>query len=89
MVVLRGAREADCAADAYWSNGPEKGSRPRFPGAAQHEVMRCRPGIVTNSERETIPDQRCTACALHRIRETGLMRVVPIVGGLGLDVERH
>jgi hypothetical protein len=36
------------------------------------EVMRCRPGIVTNSESAAIPDQRCTAtlrCALHRIRE--------------------
>jgi len=45
----------------------------RFPGAAQHEVVRCRPGIVTNSEFSAIPDQRCTAslrCALHRIRET-------------------
>ncbi len=35
----------------------------RFPGAAQHEMMRCRPGIVTRSESATIPDQRCTtAC---------------------------
>jgi len=32
----------------------------RFPGAAQHEVVRCRPGTVTNSESGAIPDQRCT-----------------------------
>src|SRR3569833_2089812 len=34
------------------------------PGAAQHErseVMRCRPGTVTNTEFGTVPDQRCTA----------------------------
>jgi hypothetical protein len=42
-----------------------------FPGAAQHAMMRRRPGIVTSSELVTIPDQRCTASALHRIRETG------------------
>jgi hypothetical protein len=40
-----------------------------FPGAAQHAMMRRRPGIVTSSEPVTIPDQRCTASALHRIRE--------------------
>jgi hypothetical protein len=33
----------------------------RFPGAAQREVVRYRPGNVTNSEVETIPEQRCTA----------------------------
>jgi hypothetical protein len=41
--------------------------------AAQHEVVRCRPGIVTDSEIGTILDQRCIASlryALHRIRET-------------------
>ena len=27
---------------------------PRFPGAAQHAVMRCRPGIVTNSKLATV-----------------------------------
>jgi hypothetical protein len=32
----------------------------RFPGAAQHEVVRCRPGIVLDSACVTIPDQRCT-----------------------------
>jgi hypothetical protein len=40
---------------------------PLFPGAVQHEVVRCRPGILACG---TIPDQRCTAGALHRIRET-------------------
>jgi hypothetical protein len=36
-------------------------------------VVRCRPGIVTNTAFGTIPDQRCTASlryARHRIRET-------------------
>jgi hypothetical protein len=33
----------------------------RFPGAAQHALMRRRPGIATNSEFVMIPDQRCTA----------------------------
>jgi hypothetical protein len=42
----------------------------RIPGAAQHEVMRCRTGIVPNSELMTIPDQRRTAIALRRVRET-------------------
>jgi hypothetical protein len=40
-----------------------------FPGAAQHEVMRCRPGIVASNVFGTIPDQRRTASALRRIRE--------------------
>src|SRR2546426_212048 len=38
---------------------------PRVPGAAQHEVVRCRPGTVTNSEFGTIPDQRCTVSRLR------------------------
>jgi hypothetical protein len=42
----------------------------RFPGAAQHEMMRCRPGIFTFSEFTTTPDLRRTAIALHRVRET-------------------
>jgi hypothetical protein len=42
----------------------------RIPGAAQHEVMRCRTGIFRNSELMTIPDQRRTAIALRRVRET-------------------
>jgi hypothetical protein len=36
-------------------------------------MMRCRPGIVTNSESAAVPDQQCTATlryALHCIRET-------------------
>jgi hypothetical protein len=41
-----------------------------FPGAAQHEVVRCRPGIVSNAEPVTIPDQRssvsrCTASGIR------------------------
>ncbi len=45
----------------------------RFPGAAQHEVMRCRTGNFGNSEFVTIPDQRCITSlrsVLHRVRET-------------------
>ena len=42
----------------------------RIPGAAQHVMMRCRPGIVTNAESAKIPDLRCTAYALRRVRET-------------------
>ncbi len=44
-----------------------------FDALWRSEVVRCRPGIVTSSEFDTIPDQRCTASlryALHRIRET-------------------
>ena len=41
-----------------------------FPGAAQHEVVRCRPGIVTYSEFFTIPGLAVHRFALHRIRET-------------------
>ncbi len=40
-----------------------------FPGAAQHEVMRCRPGTHCSE----VPDQRRTATlrfALRRIRDT-------------------
>jgi len=41
----------------------------RIPGAAQHKVMRCRTGIVSNAKFLTIPDQRHIAVALHRARE--------------------
>ncbi len=52
------------------------------PGAAQHEVMRCRPGTVPNSAFGTVPDQRCTATrkgrfALHRIRDTSYCALMP------------
>jgi hypothetical protein len=42
----------------------------RVPGAAQHEVMRCRPGPFQSA---AVPDQRRTAplrYALHRVRDT-------------------
>ena len=53
----------------------------RVLGAAQHEVMRCRPGTVPHSDFVTVPDQRLTAIsaftrvldalwALHRFRDT-------------------
>jgi hypothetical protein len=41
----------------------------RFPGAAQDAMLRCRPGIVTRKEFAKVPDQRCTAIALHSVRE--------------------
>src|SRR5688572_10456468 len=33
----------------------------RVPGAAQHAVVRCRPGIVASTECGTVPDQQCIA----------------------------
>jgi hypothetical protein len=49
-------------------------SATRVPGAAQHEVVRCRPGTVTDTAFGTVPDQRCIvsrfALTLHRIRDT-------------------
>jgi hypothetical protein len=41
----------------------------QFPGAAQHAMLRCRPGIVTRAEFAKIQDPRCTAIAPHRVRE--------------------
>jgi 5-formyltetrahydrofolate cyclo-ligase len=40
-------------------------------------VVRRRPGIVGNTELVKVPDQRCTANALHRIRETTLSSITP------------
>jgi hypothetical protein len=37
-----------------------RGRINRFPGAAQHEVMRCRPGIVSNAEPAKVPALQCT-----------------------------
>ena len=34
---------------------------PRVPGAAQHEVMRCRPGTQLSLAATGVPDQQCTA----------------------------
>jgi hypothetical protein len=42
---------------------------PRVPGAAQHEVVRCRPGTA-KAPALAIPHLRCTAYALHRVRDT-------------------
>jgi putative tryptophan/tyrosine transport system substrate-binding protein len=62
----------------------------RVPGAAQHErseVMRCRPGTVTNSEHGTVPDQRCTTRAAHSrctasgTREMGRREFMSLLGG--------
>jgi hypothetical protein len=39
-------------------------------GAAQHEVVRCRTGIVIDTEFAKVPDQRRTANAPHRVRHT-------------------
>jgi len=60
-------REALWAAKALGRVGDRDDDLPLFaaarvPGAAQHEVMRCRPGIQLSSEQSTgVPDQRCTA----------------------------
>jgi hypothetical protein len=42
----------------------------RVPGAGQHEVVRRSPGIITYTEFEKVPDQRCTAarCTASRTR---------------------
>ncbi|MGA8078183.1 MAG: hypothetical protein WB868_12430, partial [Xanthobacteraceae bacterium] len=50
-------------------NCPVRRPIERFLGAAQHELMRCRTGIVSHAESGTIPVQRCIANALHRVRE--------------------
>jgi hypothetical protein len=53
----------------------------RVPGAAQHAfVMRCRPGIVTNSESGKAPDLRritSLTLVLHRVRGTRLRARYP------------
>jgi hypothetical protein len=39
-------------------------------------VVRCRPGIVTNAELGTIPDQQCSTALcflLHSIRDTAIL----------------
>jgi putative tryptophan/tyrosine transport system substrate-binding protein len=62
----------------------------RVPGAAQHErseVMRCRPGTVTDSEYGTVPDQRCTTRAVHSrctasgTRGIGRREFIMLLGG--------
>jgi putative ABC transport system substrate-binding protein len=55
-----------------------------FPGAARHEVTRCRPGIVTNAESGTVPDQRrtiswCTASGTRPLRRRDF---ITLVGGV-------
>src|SRR5580658_9926083 len=60
------ARCGSAATTARRSSRSSRWIKLRFPGAAQHEVVRCRPGIVTNSEYTnaelaTAPDQQCTA----------------------------
>ena len=32
--------------------------------------MKCRPGIIPNTEFEKVPALRCTANALHRVGDT-------------------
>ncbi len=43
------------------------------PGATQHEVVRCRPGIARYSILLAVPDQRCSS-VLHRVRDTYLVQ---------------
>jgi putative tryptophan/tyrosine transport system substrate-binding protein len=48
---------------------------PRFPGAVQREVVRCRPGIVINSGPAKFSDQRCaTPLTLRGAPHPGNMR---------------
>ena len=69
------------------AQGSENEALSRVPGAAQHEVMRCRTGTVTGTELRAVPDLGCTArsqaCAdcvnlsahaLHRVRDTGWLQ---------------
>ena len=41
------------------------------PGAAQHEVVRCRPGTVAKAVFDTVPDQRRTASLRSRCTASG------------------
>ena len=41
-----------------------------FPGATHHRVMRCRTGTFADAKSGKVPDQRRTAAALHRVRDT-------------------
>ena len=47
------------------------------------EVARCRLGTVTHSEFRTVPDQRCTARALNRIRDTTLCLLLAFLTCIG------
>ena len=54
----RGRHRIPSAADAAGGYGTSRLLGRRVPGAAQHEVVRCRPGIVANSGFAKAPDQR-------------------------------
>src|SRR5207244_1846239 len=45
-------------------------ARVRVPGAAQHEVVRCRPGTPVCSPRNRGPASAVHRYALHRVRDT-------------------
>src|SRR5689334_15149169 len=52
----------------------------RIPGAEQHEMMRCRPGIIPTAAPVTTPDQRCSIPLRfmpHRVRGTALFAIYP------------
>src|ERR1700688_1831127 len=71
-------RDARCGGDAKPTQEiPAVHLVSSFPGAAQHEVMRCRPGIVTNSEPGAIPDQRCTAARCTASGKRNHYRITP------------
>src|SRR5262245_45226734 len=58
------------------------------PGAARHAMTRCRPGTPVGLTLETgVPDQRCTAVALHRVRDT-LGQAMPSFMDIALDEAR-
>src|SRR5436309_9908951 len=74
LMVLSAVAFEDATRDHFQNDMGGSLKLLRVPGAAQHEVMRCRPGIVTNSEIGTVPDQRCTA---SRRTASGTRRTSP------------
>ena len=68
-------REAAGGAAERRAGGRGRLTHQRFPGAAQHAVVRCRPGIPVSSRSKVtgVPDQRRTVSlrfTLHRVRDT-------------------
>jgi hypothetical protein len=59
---------------ARYAAQPARRQQILFPGAAQHEVMRCRTGIVAHSALiSDDPGSAVHRCALHRVRETRIL----------------
>ena len=54
-----------------WTETVPHVCRAQRSTSAKREMMRRRPGTVTDTTFGTVPDLRCTADALHRVRDTG------------------